>query len=175
MSATSARRAQSQAARSARPDARPDVRWHRDVPSEIRALDTLATPDYTDVVTATIRPRSDRSPEEWIRAMVAGTPRALLVGVPVVQVGVLGLRLNPRPSPDRLLGWKVAERGQNWVRLEAASWLLTGHIIVHVDGARLSFATFVRYHRSVAALVWPPVSLIHRQVALAMMRGGLRA
>lgn len=40
--------------------------------------------------------------------------------------------------------------------------------------ARLSFTSFVRYDRRLAAFVWPPVSLIHRQVALALVRGAAR-
>ena len=85
-----------------------------------------------------------------------------------------------RPSPDHLLGWKIAERGENdrgerWIRIEAASWFLTGHVLMHVDQRKASFASFIRYDRRLAAFVWPPVSLIHRQVALALMRSALRA
>ena len=59
------------------------------------------------------------------------------------------------------MGWKIADRGDSWIRLEAASWFLTGHVLVHVDNDQLSLASFVRYDRPLATLVWPPVSLIH--------------
>lgn len=147
--------------------------WQRNVHKAIRALDTLDSPDYADVVITTVSERSGRSPEQWIRIAVQGLPSAFSRFIPVAQRLLLGLEL--RRSPDYLLGWKIADRGENWVRLEAASWLLTGHIIVHVDDGQLRFATLVRYDRPVAALVWPLVSLIHRQVAVALVRSAARS
>jgi hypothetical protein len=151
------------------------VRWRREVPEAIRFLDTLTDVNYADIVTAAVSETSSRTPEQWVRAMFEGVPHGLLFFVPFVQRAALGLRLEPRASPDHILGWKIADRGDNWVRLEAASWFLTGHVLVHVDRGQLSFATFVRYDRPLAALVWPPVSLIHRQVALSLMHSAARA
>jgi hypothetical protein len=135
----------------------------------------LAKADYADIVTATIDEGSSKTPDELIRAALKGVPRGLLVLMPLVQRGVLGLRLKLRPSPDHLLGWQIAARSESWMRIEAASWFMTGHVVMHVDEGRLSFASFIRYDRWLAALVWPPVSLIHRQVALALVRSATRA
>jgi hypothetical protein len=132
-------------------------------------------PDYADIVTATVNERPSRTAEQWLHTMLKGVPSGLLRFVPFVQRVALGLRLELRPSPDHILGWKIAQRGENWIRLEAASWFLTGHVIVHIDHSQLSFTTFLRYDRPPAALVWRPVSLIHRQVALALMRSAARA
>jgi hypothetical protein len=110
-----------------------------------------------------------------IRAALSGLPRWLFVFGPSVQRVFLGLRLKLRPSPDHLLGWEIAERGENWMRIEAASWFLTGHVVMHIDEGRISFASFVRYDRPLARIVWPPVSLIHRQVALSLVRSATRA
>jgi hypothetical protein len=151
------------------------VRWRREVPEAIRSLGALANTDYADIVTATINETPSRTPEQLIRAALKGVPRGLLFFIPVVQRVFLGLRLKLRPSPGRLLGWKIADRGENWIRIEAASWFLTGHVVMHLDEGELSFASFVRYDRQLAALVWPPVSLIHRQVALALVRSATRA
>ena len=151
------------------------VRWHRSVPEAIRSLDTLACPDYTDIVTARVSETRSMTAEQWVRAMLKGVPRGLLMFVPLVQRVALGLRLELRPSPDYVLGWKIADRGDNWLRVEAASWFLTGHVVVHVDDSQLSFASFIRYDRPPAALIWPPISLIHRQVALALVRSAARA
>ncbi len=151
------------------------VHWQREVPEAIRSLHTLARSDYADIVITTVSQTPSRTPEQWIRTALSGLPRGLLLFVPFVQRVVLGLRLELRPSPDHVLGWKIADRGENWIRIEAASWFLTGHVIVHVDHGRLSFASFVRYDHRVAALVWPPVSMIHRQVALALMRSAAKA
>jgi hypothetical protein len=150
------------------------ARWRREVPAAIRSLGALADADYADIVTATIDEVPSSTPEQLIQKALSTVPRGLLVFVPFVQRAVLGLRLELRPSPDRLLGWKIADRGANWIRIEAASWFLTGHVVMHVDDEKLSFASFIRYDRRFAAFVWPPVSLIHRQVALALVRGATR-
>jgi hypothetical protein len=150
------------------------VRWRREVPEAISSLGALANADYADIVTATID-EMPADPEEVIHAALKGVPRGLLFLIPFVQRVFLGLRLKLRPSPDRVLGWTIADRGENWIRIEAASWFMTGHVVMHVDEVQMSFASFIRYDRRLAALVWPPVSLIHRQVALALVRSAIRA
>jgi hypothetical protein len=150
------------------------VRWRREVPEAIRSLGALANTDYADIVTATLN-ETPAEPEQLIHAALKGVPRGLLFFIPFVQRVFLGLRLKLRPSPDRLLGWKIADRGENWMRIEAASWFMTGHVVMHAEEGQLSLASFIRYDRPLAALVWPPVSLIHRQVALALVRSAIRA
>ncbi len=150
------------------------VRWRREVPEAMRSLGALANADCADIVTAAID-EAPAEPEQLIHEALKGVPRGLLFVMPFVQRVVLGLRLKLRPSPDRLLGWQIADRGENWIRIEAASWFLTGHVVMHVDEGQMSFASFIRYDRWLAALVWPPVSLIHRKVALALVRSAIRA
>lgn len=150
------------------------VRWRCEVPEAIRSLGALANADYADIVTATID-ETPAEPEQLVHATLAGLPRWLPLFITFVQRVFLGLRLKLRASPDHLLGWKIADRDENWIRIEAASWFLTGHVVIHVDEGQVSFASFIRYDRRLAAFVWPPVSLIHRQVALALVRRGIRA
>jgi hypothetical protein len=150
------------------------VCWRREVPEAIRSLGALEDADYADIVTATID-ETPAEPEQVVRATLEDLPRWLLLFIPFVQRVFLGLRLKLRPSPDRLIGWKIADRDESWVRIEAASWFLTGHVVMHVDEGHVSCASFIRYDRRLAAFVWPPVSLIHRQVALALVRRGIRA
>jgi len=140
----------------------------------MRSLGALTDADYADIVTATIDELPDREPEQLIHMVLEGMPRGLLLLVPLVQRVLLGLRLKLGPSPDHLLGWQIADRGENWVRIEAASWFLTGHVVMHLDEGEVSFASFIRYDRRLAAFVWPPISLIHRQVALALVRRAAR-
>lgn len=147
-----------------------DARWRRGVPAAIRALDTLVDPDYTDVFTAEAREAPPRPLDRWFRSVMNGVPGGLRRFTFLAQRGLLGLRLDPRPAPDRLIGWRFAGGGDDWFLLEATSWMLTGHVVFQADGRHLSFATFVRYDHAAARLVWPPVSLIHRQVGLALMR-----
>jgi hypothetical protein len=149
------------------------VRWRREVPEAIRTLGALADADYADIVTATVD-ETPADPDQFIHAALKRLPRGLPFFIAFVQRVFLGLRLKLAPSPDRLLGWKIADRGENWIRIEAASWFMTGHVVMHSDEGLLSFASFIRYDQRLAAFVWPPVSLIHRQVALALVRRGIR-
>jgi hypothetical protein len=151
------------------------VRWQREVPHAIRSLGALADADYADIVTASANGLPRRTPDEWVRAGLNGVPRGVLFLTPFVQRVFLGLRLKLRPDPDRLLGWQIVDRGENWLRIEADSWFLTGHVVMHADEGTLSFASFIRYDRWPAAVVWPPVSLVHRQVALTLVRSAMRA
>jgi hypothetical protein len=144
----------------------------RNVPEAIRSLGALANPDYVDLYTVTTNEATDKSPEEWARAALEETPTGR--SAPSLW-RLLGLRLGPRHSPDYVQGWKIADRGNDWIRLEAASSFMTAHAVVHVDEGHVSVALFLRYDRPIAALVWPPVSIMHRRAVPAMLRQALKA
>jgi hypothetical protein len=143
----------------------------RNVPAAIRALDTLGRPDYVDVFTITTGDRAARSPEEWVRAVLEETPSGR--SAPRLW-RLLGLRLAPRPSPEHVQGWRIADRGDGWIRLEVSSWFMTAHAVVLVEEERVSLALFVRYDRWIAAVIWPPVSVLHRRGAPVMLRQAMR-
>src|SRR5436309_3302617 len=136
----------------------PRVAWQRDVPESIRSLGGLANPDYLDVFTATTDEAPEKPAEEWARTVLErGMPGFIRLGVFVAQRLLLGLRLEPRQSPDYIAGWKIGARGDSWVRIEAASWMMTAFMGFKVEEARVFLATFFRYDRRMAALVWPPI------------------
>lgn len=143
----------------------------REVPEAIRALSTMAPPDYVDLFTATAGRADDTSPEQWARAAMEGAPPA---GRFLAWQALLGLRLDLTPSPARVGGWTIADRGDGWIRMEARSWFMTAHIVFRIEPAQVSFATFVRYDRRIAAVVWTPVSAIHRRVAPGFLAGAVR-
>jgi hypothetical protein len=143
----------------------------RNVPEAIRSRGALASPDYVDLCTVTTTEATDKSPEEWARAALEETPTGR--SAPSLW-RLLGLRLGPRHSPDYVQGWKIADRGDNSIRLETASWFMTAHAVVHVEKGHVSVALFLRYDRPLAALVWPPVSIMHRRAVPAMLRQALR-
>jgi hypothetical protein len=154
----------------------PPVAWQRDVPEPIRSLGGLADPDYLDLFTATTNEASVKTAEDWARAVLEGAPYYIRLGVfGVAWPLLLGLRLGPGRSPDYIAGWKIADRGDSWLRIEAASWMMTASLVFKVDEAQLSWASFARYDRRVAALVWPAGSIVHRKVGFALMRRALRA
>ena len=142
----------------------------RDVPESFRRLDTLTRPDYVDLFTTTAIGASRWSAEEWARAALEDTPTGR--SAPLLWRR-LGLRLGPA-SPDHVQGWKIAARGDDWIRIEAESWFMTAHAIVRVDHDEVSVALFLRYDRPVAALIWPPVSVMHRRAVPVMLRQAVR-
>ena len=146
----------------------PAVVRRREIPEELRRLSAMAETDYVDLFTAPAAPPSQaRSPVQWLRAVLYDAPlrvRLVLVGALLTQRAVLRMR-----SP-----WRIADSGGDWVRLEASSSLLTGHIVLRREQHQVSMATFVRYESRAAQFVWPPVSTLHRSVARVLVRNGSR-
>jgi hypothetical protein len=149
----------------------PIVVQQREVPEAIRSLSTMASPDYVDVFTVVTSEAADRSPEQRARAVIEDAGG--LAGQFVWRV-LLGLRLESRLSPHHVGGWKIADRGESWIRLEASRFL-TAHIVILVDDGEASMATFIRYDQPIAALVWPPLSVGHRQAMPGLLRKAARA
>jgi hypothetical protein len=126
--------------------------------------------DYTDSFAAELVPGDHRSPEQWARAVFEGAPRPvrwfLLAGF---KFG-LGLRFGPIRSPEHILGWAIVERAQDTVTLQAQSWFLTSRLVLRADGSHRTQSTYVRYDRSIAALLWPPVAILHRRIVPRLVR-----
>jgi hypothetical protein len=157
----------------------------RNIPEAIHSLSTLASPDYVDFFTATAGQTTDKSPEQWARDGLEGPPlarvplRVALRLIPLRLVGqlawrvLLGLHLGPRYSPGYIAGWKIADRGDNWITMEAAGFV-TANIVFRVDEGRVDLATFVRYDRRIAVLVWPLLSLLHRRLVPVVLRRAVK-
>lgn len=140
-----------------------------DVPEGVRGLTTLAQPDYVDLFTVTTPRATDRSPEEWTRAILgAGGRNARVLW------RLMGLRLGPPHSPGHVEGWRIAARGDNWLRVETASWYVTGQAICLVEEGQVSLSLSLRYDRPVAALVWALVSGTHQRGVPVMLRQAVR-
>lgn len=69
-----------------------------------------------------------------------------------------------------MAGWQIGGRGEDWIRLEAASWFLTGNLLVQTAEGRVSLATFLRYDQCLGRGVWPPLSAIHRRMVPGLLR-----
>jgi hypothetical protein len=142
------------------------------IPVSIRTLDTLPCPDYVDLFTARTRGAAAKTAEQWARALLeeSATGRS----APILW-RLLGLRLGPMPSSDHVQGWKIADRGDGWIRVETASWCMTTHAVVQVDDRQVSLALFVRFDKPMAAIIWPPVSRLHRRGAPVMLHQAVKA
>lgn len=141
----------------------------RKVPPSIRALSPLS--DYADVFTVKTPRVGERKAEDWARAAVDDA--AGLAGQ-FCWRAALGLRLAPRSSPLHVAGWTIADWGESWVRLEAASWLLTANIVVSVDDDALTVGTFIRYDHPLAPVVWKGLSAVHRAAMPGLLRKAVR-
>jgi hypothetical protein len=142
------------------------------LPESVRALSSLPAIDYADHFT--ISPELDWgapgsvTPEQWARAMFGDVPNAAEL---VIWRGLLGLRLTRRRSPATVAGWQIGGRGEDWVRLETASWFLTANLLVQTAGGQVSLTTFLYYDQPLGNVVWPPLSAIHRRLVPGVLRG----
>jgi hypothetical protein len=142
----------------------------REIPAEISEVG-MPAPDYVDLFTAPVRAGADASAEEWARTTMEGaSPQGRFLAWQVL----CGLRLATATSPDHIAGWRIVERGESWIRLEAQGSFMSANIVFRVDDGRVSFATFVRYERRVGALIWGTVSPVHRAVAPGFVANGVR-
>ena len=139
-----------------------------DVPDVIRRVSAMARPSYVDLFTVAANGAAESSSEQWTRAAVES---AAGLGGQFVWRALCGLRLESHGAGDRVGGWKLADRGDRWLRLEAASWFMTAHIVALVADDEVSIATFIHYDRPTGALLWPALAVAHR----ALMPGLLRA
>lgn len=142
----------------------------RNMPEAIRCLSPMGRHDYADLFTLTTAGADNRSAQQWARALfedAAGLQGQLLWRV------LLGLRLKSRRATGHVAGWRIAGRGDGWVRLAADSWFMTAHLIVRVGADHVSLATLIRYDRPVAEWIWVPMSKKHRQVAPGLLHEAL--
>ncbi|MBN6033634.1 hypothetical protein [Amycolatopsis sp. 195334CR] len=121
---------------------------------------------YTDVFSRPITETA--TPEQWARALFGDVPSP---GARLIWRGFLGLRLSRGPSAGTVAGWRIADRGADWIRLETTSWFLTANLLVTAADGQLTLTTSLRYDRRMGYLVWPPLSAVHRRLAPGLLRG----
>jgi hypothetical protein len=149
----------------------PFVIQQRNIPEVIRSLSGMDSPDYIDLFTVTTNGAAETSPEHWCRTAIEDVAGS---GGQFIWRGVLGLRLKSRPSADRVGGWKIADRGENWIRLEASSRFLTAHLVTRLDDGHLSVSTFIRYDHPIAPMIWVPASAVHRRLMPGLLKQTVR-
>ncbi|MDA2809202.1 hypothetical protein O4J56_01010 [Nocardiopsis sp. RSe5-2] len=150
----------------------PAVTERRTPPPETAALTSFGHYDYADLFTLTMDRPAPWTSEEWLRAMceeVLGRPAQVLWR------GVLGLRLRPGPSTDRIAGWRISGSGEGWTRLEAPGWMMSVQLVMAVDGSEATFATFVQYRNGAGRALWSRLSAVHRGEAPGLLRSGYEA
>ena len=144
-----------------------------DVPAWVRARSALGACEYADLMTVPAPGARRHPPRAWAEGVVRGTARIRLFG-PVVWRGVLGLDRDHSPSGRALAGWRVGAQGEDWIRLDASSWLVSAEVLLLTAEERVSLATFVRYEHPAARAVWPPIGKGHRDVVPRLLRHAAR-
>ncbi|MFI6155989.1 hypothetical protein ACIBCA_25275 [Kitasatospora sp. NPDC051170] len=156
----------------------PPVSRQREIPEEIRALMGPGQRGYADLF-ALATDGTIATPEVWARAMLEQV--AGIQGQFVWRV-LLGLRLRPRPrprlrrgaSPQHIAGWRIAERREGLIRVEAHGRMLTGNLVVRTDGDQVSLATVLRYRSPAGARIWKRLSAVHRRLTPDLLRDAHR-
>lgn len=131
------------------------------LPPQIRSR-ALPDADYADLTTIATPVARDSSPEEWLRALLEegsigrhAAPRLWRR---------IGLRLGPAGSADHVQGWRIADQGQDWIRIQTASWYMTAEAVLLVEDARVSLALLLRFDQPpMARAVWAVVGPGHRR------------
>jgi hypothetical protein len=130
--------------------------------------------DYDDSFVAPRAAADDRTPEQWARAVFEDAPRPVRwFLVSGFRYG-LGLRLDRQPSPEHILGWAIIDRSPDSVMIESRSWFLTSRLVFRTETTHVTQSTYVRYDRRIAAIIWPPVSMLHRQIVPRILRHAAR-
>lgn len=140
------------------------------LPDPIRDLSSLPVISYADQFTVTTSETA--SPEQWARTMFGDVPN---FGEVFIWRGLLGIRLAPGKSADTVAGWRIGDRADDWIRLEANSWFLSANLIVHRASEQLSLTTLLSYDRLPAGISWPLLSRVHRRLCPGVMRDAVAA
>lgn len=74
---------------------------------------------------------------------------------------------------DRIAGWRVAERGEDWVRLAASGTLLSGSLVVRVKYQQILLGTTVWYNTRFGGWLWRHLAPYHRRAAPDLLGDGL--
>lgn len=132
-----------------------------DVPPKTRALSTLAHIGYEDAFLVNVGPVSERTAEEWARAVLEEAPkpvrRSLYSGW-----SAIGLKVARGHSEDSVLGWTVRRRARDSVVLGADSLVgMPAELLISRQEEALLFCTFVQQDNPVARAMWKGIEPLH--------------
>jgi Protein of unknown function (DUF2867) len=122
----------------------------------------FAHPDYASAFEV-LAPGSDRTAEQWVRAMFEAAPAAVRWLLVFGWKYVLRFRLGPRASPDHVLGWKIVANAPDSIVLELRSPLLSAQKILRTEHSRTFTMTLVRYERRFASVLWLAATPVHHR------------
>ena len=127
--------------------------------------------DYADAFEIRVREPDARSAEHFVRAALEHAPGSVRRTIRSVHRYVLGLRPDPRSSPDHLLGWKIVTSEHDVFHLEAESAVLRGVLVLRrADPTCAVITTYLFYKRpATARALWRIIGPLHRRIAPYLM------
>ena len=144
------------------------------VPSEARALSTLPTIDYADAFVVEPGLRNGRTPEEWLRVMLEGSPVTTRKALRWAWLG-LGLRLGPEDDDELVFGWKLRRSAPDHALLGASSRIgMPAELLLLRRTDTLLFDTFVGHESTAARVVWAGIEPGHVPVARRVLEAACR-
>lgn len=137
------------------------------VSPNLLAISSLPRVDYADHFVLTLDQTPPADPELWARTMLGDTPDLI---ERLLWSGVLGLHLHAGKSPATIAGWRITERGDDWISMSAASRNISAALIIRVTAATLELATLVQCDRARARAIWAPTAFVHRRLVPFLLR-----
>lgn len=134
------------------------------VPIAVAELHLFDRVDYQDAYC--IDTRIERTPEQWMRAIVEGAPRWFQVAWPAILGTLAGLRFGPRSASDHVLGWRIVEDRPDAfvIGLESSRGMVVRLIALAPPGQAV-FATQLRLETPHARRLWSVARPGHRYFA----------
>ena len=140
------------------------------VPEAILTDDDLKAPDYTCAFEVDQQPSDTRPAEEWLRAMFEEARPALRSFILTGWIGVLRLRLGPRPSPGHVLGWRIRSTTAGEIVIGVEGTLVSAHQVLRIGDGKVTHVTIVHFDRSLARVIWGMAAPIHVRTIPRLMR-----
>ena len=147
-----------------------------DLPPDARALTTLSRIDYTDACILDTARASDRTGEQWARAILEDAPSATRM---TLRRGwfALGVRLGSTEDDRLVLGWQLRRTAPDFALLAARSLLgMEAEVLVKREAHGLLAATFMKLNNPIVRVFWAGFSPQHRRVVRHLLtQAGRRA
>lgn len=142
------------------------------VDADVLAMSSLDHADYADHFVLAHETDPRQTPEQWARTMFGDTPDLI---ERLLWSGILRLRLQAGRSTGTIAGWRITDRGEDWISVTAASRSMSAVLVIRACASTVELATIVRYDRSRARLVWVPTAFVHRRLAPGLLRSTARS
>jgi hypothetical protein len=131
------------------------------VPARVKELHLVDRADYEDAYCA--ETPIERTPEQWMRAIVEGAPRWFQRAWPALLGTLGGLQFGPMDAPDHVLGWKIIDQRPDWfvIGLESSRGFPV-RLVTLAPAGQAIFATQLQLDTTYARRLWSAVRPAHR-------------